>query len=404
MKKTDKYLYIVGGGILQVPTVEVAKNMGLKTLVTDGSPEAPAMKIADKTAVISTKDIPKHLAFAKIFAKTHKIAGVYTQGTDVEVTVASIAAELGLPGIKVAVARACNNKILMRQKLATGHVPGPKFQYALTYEEAREKARIIGYPLVVKSIDNSASRGIRIIRHERELVEACTEALKYSLDKKILLEEYLEGVEYSVDTVMYKGVLYPAGISDREFDYSRSFAIQTGSLTPSLLPEETQASIYELMAKAAKAMGVDNGAFKGDIIISAGMPKILEITARLSGGFDSQYRKPYSFGINLIKATMDIALGNELDFRDLIPRWVKYSKTFSPFPNPGMVKSISGLKKLKKLPGIKQVFMMIGKGDTIEDYRHCANRVAHLIVTGDTYAQLKEREKKALATLKIRTV
>jgi biotin carboxylase len=124
--------------------------------------------------------------------------------------------------------------------------------------------------------------------------------------------------------------------------------VQTGSVTPSRLPEEIQNDMYNLMAQAAKAMGIDKGAFKGDLILCENKPKIIEITARLSGGYDSQYRKPYSFGINLIKATIDIAIGNKLDFRDIVPRWIKYSKTVSPFPEAGKITKISGLDELKK--------------------------------------------------------
>ena len=401
----DKYLLMIGGGMLQVPAVEVAHQMGLKVVVADKALDAPAMQIADVKAELSTKDIEATIAYAKEFAKTHNLVGVYTQGCDVEVTVAETAAALGLPGIDVESAHCCNNKIKMRERLAKHNVAGPKFDFAFDYEDAKVKAEKVGYPLVVKSIDNSASRGIRIINDASQLKEACEEAQKYSFyDKRILLEELLVGEEYSVDTVVYDSILYPAGISDREFDFSKEFAVQTGSLTPSLLPEEMQEKMYNLMADAARAMGVDKGAFKGDLIICNGEPKIIEITARLSGGFDSQYRKPYSFGINLIKATIDIAIGNALDFRDLIPKWVKYSKTTSPFPKAGKIVAIKGIEETKKLPGVKQVIMVVKEGDVVEDYKHCAHRVGYIIVTGDSYEQLKEREKKALETLVIETV
>ena len=401
----DKYLLVIGGGILQVPAVEVAHSMGLKVIVADKSLDAPAMINADVKAELSTKDIESTIKYAKEFAKSHNLVGVYTQGCDVEVTVAEVAHSLGLPGIDVESAHCCNNKIKMRERLSKYNVPGPKFDFAQNYEEAKEKALKIGYPLVVKSTDNSASRGVRIIDNEAQLKEACEEAQKYCFyDKRILLEELLVGEEYSVDTVVYDNILYPAGISDREFDFSKKFAIQTGSLTPSLLPEEMQEKMYTLMAEAAKAMGVDKGAFKGDLIICNGEPKVIEITARLSGGFDSQYRKPYSFGINLIKATMDIAIGNPLDFRDLIPKWVKYSKTTSPFPKAGKIVSIKGIEEVKKQPGVKNVILSVKEGDIVEDYKHCANRVGYIIVTGDSYEQLKEREKKALETLMIETI
>ena len=98
--------------------------------------------------------------------------------------------------------------------------------------------------------------------------------------------------------------------------------------------------MYEVMQKAASAIGVDKGAFKGDLILVKNKVKIIEVTARTSGGYDSQYRKPYSFGIDMLKATIDIAVGKELDFRDIVPRWAKWSKTLSVFPKPGKIKKI----------------------------------------------------------------
>lgn len=400
----DKYLIIIGAGILQVPAVEVAHNMGLKVYVLDQNLNAPAMENADEKDSVSTKDIEKAIEYSKKFAESHNVVGVYTQGCDVELTVASIAKALNLPGIDVQSAKDCNNKIEMRKRLASYNVAGPKFEFANNYDEAKVLAKKIGYPLVVKSTDNSASRGVHIIENENQLEDACKESQKYSFyDKRILLEELLIGEEYSVDTVVYDGIVYPAGISDREFDFSKEYAVQTGSVTPSKLPEEIQQRMYELMSEAAKAMGIDKGAFKGDLILCNGEPKIIEITARLSGGFDSQYRKPYSFGINLIKATIDIAIGNKLDFRDLIPKWIKYSKTVCPFPNPGVITSIKGLDKLKSMKGVRNIILNVKVGDLIEDYKHCANRIGYVIISSDTYEDLKNLEKDVLETLNIET-
>ncbi len=400
----DKFIIVIGGGILQVPTVEIAHSMGLKVCIMDKSKDAPALKIADDYRLVSTKDIEEAIKQAKLFAENHNVVGVYTQGCDVELTVAKVAEALNLPHINIDSANDCNNKIKMRERLAKHNVSGPKFAWADSYDDALLKAAQIGYPLVVKSIDNSASRGITIIDNEKKLEAACKEAQKYSFyDKRILLEEYLEGEEYSVDTIVYDGILYPCGISDREFDFSHEYAVQTGSVTPSRLSEDIQEKMYKLMDNAAKAMGITKGAFKGDLILCNNEPKVIEITARLSGGFDSQYRKPYSFGINLIKATIDIAIGNKLDFRDIIPRWVKYSKTVCPFPKPGKIIAISGLDELRKMKGVRNIILNVKVGDIIEDYKHCANRVGYIIISSDSYEDMKELEKQVLDTLDIHT-
>ena len=401
----DKYLILIGGGMLQYPAVETAHEMGLKVCILDmyGN-KAYAAAIADKCYKVSTKDVEGCVKTATEFAKTHNIVGVYSEGGDNEPTVASIAEKLNLPNIGYETALDCNNKIRMRQRLAEHNVPGPRFAFAETTEEAAIKAKEIGFPLVVKAIDSSGSRGVKIMYDFNGFEEACENAIKSSnIDKRILLEEYLEGEEYSIDTIIYQGKLYPCGLSDREFDYSKEYAVQTGSVTPSRLPEDIQKKMYMLMEQAAKAIGVDNTAFKGDLILCGNEPKVLEITARLSGGFDSQYRKPYSFGINLIKATIDMAIGNPLDFRDIIPQWVKFSKTTSPFPKPGKVVSIKGLDKIKTIRGVRNIFGNVNVGDIIQPYTSLVSRIMQIVLCADSYEELILLEKEVMTTLVIET-
>ena len=154
------------------------------------------------------------------------------------------------------------------------------------------------------------------------------------------------------------------------------------------------------MQKAASAIGVDKGAFKGDLILVKNKVKIIEVTARTSGGFDSQYRKPYSFGIDMLKATIDIAVGKELDFRDIVPRWTKWSKTFSVFPKPGKIKKISGIKTAKKIPGVKDIFIIADKGDIVGDYRHSASRVNFVNIVSNTFENLTVIEKMVRKTIR----
>jgi biotin carboxylase len=182
-----------------------------------------------------------------------------------------------------------------------------------------------------------------------------------------------------------------------------SYAVQDGSITPSFLPAETQQRMYWIMQDCADALGVKWGALKGDLIIDKDNKiYVLEVTARLSGGFDSQFRKPYSYGINLIKATIDLACGKELDFADLIPKWSKFSQTFTVFPKPGIIKDIVGLDELRKIPGIKQVFLTKHIGELVE-YKTCADRVIHIIAVDDTYEGLQKTIKLARETVKFIT-
>jgi biotin carboxylase len=224
------------------------------------------------------------------------------------------------------------------------------------------------------------------------------------LDPCVIIEELLEGVEYSVDTVLFGGKLYAAGISERVFRSDRAYAVQIGSITPAALAKPLERAMYGLMERAADALGVDKGAFKGDLILCGDNVTIIEVTARTSGGFDSQYRKPYSYGIDILKCTIDIAMGNPFDPADLQPKWTKWSMTTSVFPAPGRVVSIRGLDEIQRMPAVRKVFMDLHVGDPVKPYEHCANRVNHIILCADTYDELMNAEMAVHSTLEIVTV
>lgn len=399
-------LLVVSGGLLQTFALRRARKLGIETYLVDGSEHCVAREFADHFYSVSTKDYEGVAMLARRLAAEGKISGVYTQGADVAYTVAYAARAAGLPGVEPQAALNCDDKTTTRRMLVDAGVSSVRNAAASTFEEAQVGVKHVGYPCYIKPADNSASRGTKRLASGEGLYEAFEEALAACYQTKVvLIEAEIPGAEYSVDTIMYKGVLYPAGISDRAFLTKDSYAVHIGSRTPSLLPVALQAEMYKKMEAAAAVLGVSDGAFKGDMVVDSrsGIVEIIEVTTRTSGGHDSQLRKPLSFGIDIIKATMDLALGRPLNPLDIIPRWVKWSSTFAVFPDPGLVIAISGLDELKALPGVADVALLVKVGDTITPYTHSAKRTNFITIVADTYEQLLNLEEKARCTLHIRT-
>jgi biotin carboxylase len=407
MKRRNDGILIVSGGILQIAALEKAKELGLTTHLMDGSPHCMARDYTDHFYLVDTKDIAGAKRLARDLQKQGKISAVYTQGADVEYTVACAARAAGLPGISPAAALNCNAKIRMREILHKHNVDKTTFARASSQQDLHTAVKYVGFPCYIKPSDNSASRGVTRLAGPDDLKNLAGAFQKAAAScfhsKEVIVEAEIPGPEFSVDTVLYRGKLYPAGISDRIFLHKDRYAVQAGSVTPSNLPESVQVEIYRLMEKAAKALGITNGAFKGDLVVDQGEPKIIEVTARTSGGFDSQYRKPYSFGIDILKATMDIARGLQLDPLDLIPRFVKWSKTFSIFPVPGKVKEIRGLRECLAIPGVRQIFLLVRPGDVVEPYTDSAKRSNHIIISADTPDDLSAVEARVCSALEIIT-
>ena len=132
-------------------------------------------------------------------------------------------------------------------------------------------------------------------------------------------------------------------------------------------------------------------------------PRILEMTCRLSGGYDCQYLVPAASGKEVIKAAMLLALGEGIHPELLEPKWDRHAVSYNPLPPPGLITSISGLERARNSPGVERVFMHYGVGDVIPPYRDCTARCCWIIATGETHGEAWENATEAAERLHIET-
>jgi len=191
-----KKIMFIGAGKYQVAGIQKAKETGLFVIATDGNPDAPGLKIADSSYVIDVRDQDANLKVAR----EHSIDAVLSVASDVSLkAVAEISQKLNLPGIKPDVAECSTDKELMRSAFRNEGVPSPESYRVSSYEDLLKKATKIGYPVVIKPADNAGSRGVKMVTQKTELKEAYENALKNSRKGKVLVEEFMEGVEISKD-------------------------------------------------------------------------------------------------------------------------------------------------------------------------------------------------------------
>lgn len=395
-------ILIVSGGLLQIPAIIQAKELGMITAVSDLNPNAPAMKYADIRLNLDTWDIQGHIREAKKLAQTHNLVGVYTQGADVEATVAETAKALNLPGTSTEAAWNCKNKARMRKVFVQKGMNKVDFEEVDNEKDGLIAAKRIGFPIIVKNLDNSASRGTTVVYKESELGEAIEKAKAASKTKTALIEKFLTGTEHSVDMIVFNGRYYPAGICDRPFS-PPPFRIELGHINPTNLTREQQSKIYKLTEESGLALGIDFGVAKADIIYTEKGPIILEMTNRLSGGFDSQYTKPAATGLNLIRPTMKMALGGKPDFNDLKVKLHRHSACLALFPKPGKIISIKGTEEALKMPEILNVILNAKVGDQVKDAQASADRIGFVIGVGDTRAKAINSVNKAIKKISIET-
>ena len=394
-------IMILGAGVMQIPLIKKARDLGLFVIATDKNPEAEGRASADHYAAIDIKDARAHALWAKANREKYNICGVVA-GADVAITAATVSNALGLPGIPVDVAERSNNKWLMKKRWLADGVATPYAEEVESLAEARAAAEKVGYPCMVKAIDNAASRGSRRIDSGAELEDALIDAKRHSSTGTALIEEFVVGEEQSVELIIHNGVHYRFGIVDRHFGF-QPFPIEVGHTNPTRLSLNIQESLYRLAIEAAASLGIEFGPYKADTIMTKRGPMVLELPARLSGGFHSQYTTPLATGLEPQK--MAIALAACLDIKKefFVPSRARVTVCKAVFPEPGKVMSIEGLEEARALSGVDEIFLMVRPGEEIAPYRNCGHRVCYIIASGADYNSADESWQMAASTLKIVT-
>ena len=387
-------IIIVAGGILQIPAIEEARKLKLKTIVTDGNKNAICSNLADQFYKIDIYNLPKHFELIKKIMNDVNIKGVFTEGSEATITVAELAKYLDLKGISPESAKNCKDKIITRRIFQKHKIPIPRWKQ-VTKKSISSEAKKLGFPIIIKSSNNSGSRGSTKVYDAKGLLQAYDLAKKNSTNSKVLIEELLNGDEQSVEILFnHNQECIFLNIVDRYFSEGK-WSIELGHVNPTRLNKKTQKELFELTKKSAKSMNIDFGVFKADTIITKDGIKILEVTPRLSGGFDSQKTTPISSGRNFIKAAMTLAINMPIEKNDLIHKKKKFSAVWTVLPNPGKIKTIKGVDIAKRMKGVKEIIIMKQKNDKLPKIIDSAKRPAYVISEASSYNQALNIAKKA---------
>lgn len=372
---------IVSAGRMQVPAILTAKSLGLRVVATDRDSDAPGFQLCDEAVVLDSKDVSGHVRFAQENARRLNLRGAFA-GSDVAVTVAAITESLALPGISLEVARRSNNKSLMKQRWVRDGIPTPFAVEVSTLDEARKALRHVGFPAIVKAVDNAASRGSRTIHNHENLPLAFELAVLASKTKTALIEQYVLGPEQSVETIVWRGRHYHVGMADRGFDF-HPYHVETSHTDPSQLAGDVQRRIYDVVDAAADSLGIDFGPAKADMILTSQGPMILEMPARLSGGFHSQYTTPLSTGQDPIRAVLKMVVGHPLDENLLQPKRNRVAICAGVFPPEGLIAGIHGIEDALTIDGIEKIVLTRDVGDLVTAYVDNGCRFCWVIGVGD---------------------
>lgn len=373
-----KTLMILGAGHFMVPAIKTAREMGLRILVTDRNPNAEGFKFADFCEHIDITDIDGSIKIAK----KYNIDGIIPLN-DYGVKTASMVAEsLGLVSINPEIADIATDKQLMREVWTGKGVPCPKFRISRTFEHAENAAEEIGFPVILKPTDSmGGSRGVIRINDVEELKKAFDFSKEYSRSGWILVEEYVTGDECSVESITHMGRTYVLAISDKT-KFPPPYRVDKSVTYPTRHSVNVQSRIEKTAENAINALGIDMGPTHLELSVTEDEIKLFEIGARTgAGGLIPAIQVPIVYGINMMKETIRIALGES-------PRIKREKRLYGSdlrflSPRPGKVRKITGLEEAMKLEGVVIGACFVKPGDTVNPIRSGTDRPGYLVTRGD---------------------
>jgi biotin carboxylase len=395
-----KKLMVLAAGLLQIPVIKKAREMGVYVIAVDDDPNAPGMTLADK-AIVPGGLINENKLLT--IAKEEQIDGVIHPCSEVAMNVMGhINDELHLHGISRETAVRATNKHLMREAFETYGAPSPKSFCTDNVEEGYRMFLSINGKAILKPSRNSGSRGIAEIEPglSFEVFAPLFErSKKESRDASVMIEQFIEGPEFSVEIIVWDGKVNVLQVTDKKTTEAPYF-VELGHSQPSLFPAEVVNAVKDAAVKGVKALQLNDCAAHAEVKYQDGKPYIMEIGARLGGDFISTELTHLSTGIDMVAAAINVALGIEPYLKPVAEPQGVAIRYFTPVP--GVVKDIVGEDLLKR-PDVYDAEIYVKSGDEVKEVKSSLDRSGHVIVTAKSAKEAIVEAENLISSVEIIT-
>jgi biotin carboxylase len=356
--------------------------------------------------LVRVPDLLDHEAIAVAARSYHArmpVAAVTTFDEFAVEPTAVVARALGVIGLDLDAARAARDKVEMRRRFDAVGIPSPRWRYATTMAEARAAAADIGYPVVIKPRRAGASIGVVRVDDEGDLLgilpaihltSATLPRHTGTTEAGVLVEEYLDGPELSVEAMTFAGETMVVAVVDKPDPMDGPYFEEKLFVTPSSLPLDEQRKLAALTLRAIAALGITTGPTHTEIRLTRLGPRILEIGARLGG---ARHRLlELSRGIELIELTVRSALGER---PAIDPEWWHARQYVGlqgiSVARYGTITAIRGVEAAQEVPGVVEVRIVRATGTVLLPYPFDNPYVGPIVAAGDTYQAVVEAIRTA---------
>jgi len=395
-----KRLVILGGSHDQTGTIQMTNNLKIRSIVFDKDINSPNKMLSDHfifKSATNTKDIIK-------FAKKTDVQGVILQGPDFPQVSSAIEKSLGKKNIPLKAAKICTDKYKMKKLFKKASIPIPKF---FLYKENNKKKFNLHYPVVIKPVDKSGSRGVLLCENINQFSKLKKKSLSETNKKYLQVEEYLAGPQISTETFILNGKIYTPGFVDRNYDLlqkTKPQILENGGTYPSKHFRYYN-QINRYIKTISNRLQIRNGVIKGDIVINKNKVYFIEVAVRLSGGDFSETMIPLSSSFNIIKNSINLSLKNKINKKDLKIKFknIHFANRYF-FSKKGKLMKIDGLNNLKKKRWLKKIKIFKEIGENLPLTTNHSNRLGVFFVQAPTRNLLEKRINEVYKKVNFRII
>ncbi len=349
-----KKLLIIGGTKTECDIIRYAKAKGVYTIVVDYDSEAPGMKIADKAALISAKDVDTLVDFCK----QEKVDGVITGFVDILLEpYMEVCKRLNLPCyITEKMLNMSTNKVVFKETCDKYGISVP-YTYLVGGSINEDTLQRINYPVFVKPLDGSGSRGAGVCNNEEELCVKFQEAVNYSASGNAIIEDYITGREFLLDYIAMNGEFRLLSIFDRFMASDRGSAINysTISMSPSAVVDYYLDSVNDRVINMFKNEGFTDGVLFMQGYYNRNRVIFYEMGCRLGGSYFNHEQT--CLGYNAMDMIIRFALTGQMvdNINAISKESAKYKKyaldcNYLLKGTDETVTSIVGMEKIEAMP------------------------------------------------------
>lgn len=416
-----KKMMILGASALQVPAIKKAKELGYQVILVDYDENAVGFSLADVKLVVSTLDQEEVYRQALVY----KPDVVITSTSDGPVrTAAYVNEKLGKrPDLSYENSLCATIKSNMRDRLKKCGVPIPKYYTVTDFEEFSAAVERLNGHCIVKPADNAGSRGVVLLEGGRpggagqgswlrtfesekqgKADDRKRQIYEYSHENSrggaVMVEEYMQGPEVSVEIMVVEGEPHILTITDK-YITSPPYFVELAHCEPSRLEVEIQSQIREVAAQAVRAIGIENAPAHVEVKVTEEGPKIVELAARLGGDFITSRLVPLSTGIDMVGASVLLATGQKPDLIPTKKQGAAIHFIHAGEEQKGVLQKITVPETLYAAEGVEEIVLYKKPGETVQGTRSSNDRLGHVITVGRTSSEAMERGERVLGQIRV---